>query len=205
MRVIPERKLFVEAVAAEVAHDLMAPLNYFRMLVERSARGETPDREDLEIAAQEITRLEALLGTLKRLAANRLARAPLSLAELVTRFDAPAWRKLEIAIDPGVRLSCDGPRLGIALEALAENALYAAGESGAAGIEWTGASLVVWDTGPGLRESPAFAVTNDPERAGLGLTVARRTVRAHGWKLELERRADRTSAAILVRPEDILT
>ena len=35
--------------------------------------------------------------------------------------------------------------------------------------------------------------------------VARRTVRAHGWKLELERRAERTSATLFVRTEDILT
>src|SRR6185503_17506146 len=111
----------------------MAPINYFKMLIERSTRGEAPDREDLEIAAQEIKRLEGLLGTLKRLAAHRLVRAPLSLAELVARFREPAWNKLEIAVEPELRLDCDGERLALALEALVENALTAAGAHGAAG------------------------------------------------------------------------
>lgn len=198
----------MEAVAAEVAHELMAPINYFRSLLDRYAKDDPLDEEDIDIAREEIARLEGLLATLRRLAAHRLDRKPVSLEDLLRPFAAPPWDALELAIDPRVRLSCDERRLILALQALAENALAARGAAGRAGIAWRrgekGPELCVWDTGPGFSTAPRFAVSDEPGRAGLGLTVARRTVRAHGWKLEIEREADTTRAAIYPRTEDVL-
>jgi signal transduction histidine kinase len=201
-----ERKMFVEAVAAEIAHEIMAGTNYFRTLVDRSLRGQIPDREDFELAGQELARLDELLARLRGLAAHRLNKRPASLAELLEPLSNPPWHELSVSVDPGVRVACDGPRLAIALQALAETALLAAKPEGTAGIAWSfddrTPKLSVWHTGAAKDElARPRALAGQLE---LCLTVARRTVRAHGWTLELGRQAERSFAAIQLRAEDVL-
>jgi len=87
------------------------------------------------------------------------------------------------------------------LRELCENALEA--KASRAGVRFDAdAGFCVWDDGPGLslgaERSLAWGETTRPCAAGLGLSVALRAARAHGFDLELRRSAERTEAWVLV-------
>jgi signal transduction histidine kinase len=154
---------------------------------------------------------------LKRMAAHRLERSPLSLPELCGRAeallrDALGERKVRIEIEPHVVVRCDQDKVLQVVVNLLSNALEAAGAQGHVGVSFaessTGGELVVWDDGPGFVGDPArlFApwVTTKPRGTGLGLAITQRLVRAHGWTVSARRRDERTVFVISVRKEDIV-
>jgi signal transduction histidine kinase len=212
-----EREALVETVAAEIAHEIRYPINYFRSVFERGARGEHLDADDVDVGREEVDRLERLVSGLKRMAAHRLERSPLSLPELCGRAeallrDALGERKVRIEIEPHVVVRCDQDKVLQVVVNLLSNALEAAGAQGHVGVSFaessTGGELVVWDDGPGFVGDPArlFApwVTTKPRGTGLGLAITQRLVRAHGWTVSARRRDERTVFVISVRKEDIV-
>jgi two-component system sensor histidine kinase HydH len=212
-----EREALVETVAAEIAHEIRYPINYFRSVFERGAKGEALDAEDVDIGREEVDRLERLVSGLRRMAAHRLERSAISIGDLCSRADALlrdglANRELEFDADPTVVLRCDLDKVIQILVNLVSNALEAAGEDGRVGVTWSesesGGELVVWDNGPGFLGDPArlFApwFTTKQRGTGLGLAIAHRLVRAHGWNITAQRREDRTAFVISVRREDIV-
>jgi nitrogen-specific signal transduction histidine kinase len=59
----------------------------------------------------------------------------------------------------------------------------------------------VWDDGAGFEldtaEAVGWGVSTKPQAAGLGLTLVLRVARAHGYRLEVLRRAERTEVWLL--------
>jgi two-component system sensor histidine kinase HydH len=210
-----ERAALVETLAAEMAHEIRYPINFFRSIFEKDAR--TLDGEDVEIGREEVDRLERLVAGLKRMASSRVERRPVRILELCTRVekllrDALGRREIELAVPEIAEVSCDSDQMIQVLVNLVSNGLQAAGESGEVGIAWSqtanGAELVAWDSGPGFEGdgSKLFApwYTTKAGGTGLGLAITHRLVRAHGWNIVAQRRDHRTLFVIQIRAEDII-
>jgi signal transduction histidine kinase len=212
-----EREALVETVAAEMAHEIRYPINYFRTLFERSASGAKLGVEDIEVGREEVDRLERLVSGLKRMAAHRIERSPTAVSELCTRVeallrDSLGKRPIELDIGNHATLRCDPDKMTQVLVNLLSNGLEACGPNGRIGVEWTatqqGGELRVWDDGPGFvgEASRLFApwYTTKPRGTGLGLAITHRLVRAHGWNVAGGRRDSRTVFTVSVRQEDIV-
>ena len=107
-----------------------------------------------------------------------------------------------------VTLACDPALLSQALKELIDNALAA--KATHAGVRFEqGATFgfCVWDDGAGFElgvdAALAWGATTQPSAAGLGLTVALRAARAHGFSLELRRAPPYTEAWLLVPAREL--
>ncbi len=213
-----EREALVETVAAEIAHEIRYPLNYFRSLFDHGVKGGRLTADDVDVGREEVDRLERLVAGLKRMVAHRIERSPTPIAELCARVETllrDSLGKLEIELElaADATLHCDPDKLTQVLVNLISNAVEACGQSGRAGITWRttsdGGELGVWDDGPGFGPDTArlFApwYTTKQRGTGLGLAITHRLVRAHGWSITAQRREGRTYFAIAVRSEDIVS
>jgi signal transduction histidine kinase len=211
-----EREALVETVSAEMAHEIRYPINYFRTLFERSSRSVQLTEDDIDVAREEVDRLERLVSGLKRIAAHRLERAPTSVSDLCVRVEALlsdrlGGRRFDVTLDKDATLRCDPDKLTQVLVNLLSNALDAC-TRGRIGIVWKrsaqGGELSVWDDGPGFVGEPArlFApwYTTKPRGTGLGLAITHRLVRTHGWSIVAQRREGRTLFVVSVREDDIM-
>lgn len=203
-----ERRLAVGALAAELGHDLQGPLNLFRLSAERLARGETLDEEDISLLGEELARMSVLGGRLRELArvsGQKVACTPQQLVNLALGDTAHG---LETDAPADVTLVCDPLLLSQGLRELVDNALAA--KATRAGIRFQAGDtpgFCVWDDGAGLTLSPetalAWGVTTRPFAAGLGLTLALRAARAHGFDLELRRVHPHTEAWIFIPAQQL--
>ncbi len=172
-------------------------------------------RDDILATSQATTSLLGRLSDLVRL--RESAREVVSLGELLEGARAALHRRagepdLDFVeqVDPGLRVSTNAI---LAQQALCEVLLNAMQSGGVTRIEVSsevlaiqGAPLVrirVEDDGEGISVDmvdrvfqPLFSTA--PDRAGLGLTVARESARALGGELILDRRSGPTSFALLL-------
>jgi signal transduction histidine kinase len=211
-----EREALVETVSAEMAHEIRYPINYFRTLFERSSRSVQLTEDDIDVAREEVDRLERLVSGLKRMATHRLERVPTPVSDLCVRVEALlgdrlGGRRFDVTLDKDATLRCDPDKLTQVLVNLLSNALDACSR-GRIGIVWKrtaqGGELGVWDDGPGFVGEPArlFApwYTTKPRGTGLGLAITHRLVRTHGWSIAAQRREGRTWFVVSIREDDIL-
>jgi signal transduction histidine kinase len=195
------RRAAVGALAAELGHDLQGPLNLFRSITERLERGHALDSEDVALLREELERLGRFTGRLRELSRYVLDRAPHSPAQLVARalslapvLEPASWGS-SLALGEGSdapSVLCDGALVALAIRELLDNALEARhGRSGVRFEQGAPACLCVWDDGAGFDRDPGLSarsgVTTRPGAAGLGLTVALRVARAHGFGLHFSR------------------
>jgi signal transduction histidine kinase len=213
-----EREALLETVAAEVAHEIRYPINFFRAVFHRDASRNGLDHEEIDIGREEVERLERLVSGLRRLEHRRLNRTATPLTDVVARAelllrDTLGERAIGVAIPEGVALRADVDQVMQVLVNLLSNALDAVSEGGGdVGIEWrtekNGGSLVVWDSGPGFQGDPAEIFTpwftTKPKGTGLGLAISHRIVRAHGWTIDARRVAARTEFDIAIPSEDVV-
>lgn len=203
-----ERRATAGVLAAELGHDLQGPFNLFRLATDRLERGDVLDQEDISLLREELERLSLLNARLRLLAQTplqKVARTPQQVLDVT--LDGRA-RRAELEVDLGAAartetVVCDPQLLSQALGELVDNALEARSER--AGVRFRAGvapGFCVWDDGPGF-EVPSerlfgWGVTTRPGAAGLGLTLALRLARAHGFNLELRRVAPLTEAWLLL-------
>jgi signal transduction histidine kinase len=212
-----EREALVETVAAEMAHEIRYPINYFRTLFESKARNVPLTEDDIDVGREEVDRLERLVSGLKRMAAHRIERVPTTLTEVCAKVeallrDSLGKRRIELEVPRETILRCDPDKMTQVITNLLANALEASGPNGRLGITWSalshGGELVIWDDGPGFVGDPArlFApwYTTKPRGTGLGLAITHRLVRSHGWNITAQRVDARTTFSVTVRAEDIV-
>jgi signal transduction histidine kinase len=214
-----EREALVETVAAEIAHEVRYPINFFRSIFSRANEPgtRTLDPEEIDIGCEEVERLERLVSGLRRVSVRRLERRVVSVVDLVAKMelllrDRLSGRRLELSIGESPFVRCDPDQATQVLVNLLSNALDAAGEQGVVGVTWAltgeGAILSVWDDGPGLPSDPAriFApwYTTKPRGTGLGLAITHRLARAHGWSIDPERREGRTYFVVRIPIGDLV-
>jgi signal transduction histidine kinase len=213
-----ERIALVETVAAEIAHEVRYPINFFRAVFRRDKRNARLDEEEIDIGCEEVDRLERLVAGLRRIVGHRIERRTVAVSDLTTRAemllrDSLAGRPLEVDVPPETLLRCDPDQATQVVVNLVANAIDATGSRGRIGVGWKttndGAELVVWDDGPGFDGDAAqlFApwFTTKPRGTGLGLAITQRIVRAHGWSIDALRAEGRTRFVVLIPSGDLTT
>jgi two-component system sensor histidine kinase BaeS len=205
-----------QQMVADVAHELRTPLTIMRGYLEALADGVVaPTPETLRGVHREAVHLQHLVEDLQDLALAEskqlvMDRAPVDVPELVRAivdgFRIQAREKgleLTAEVDGGVPLvTGDARRLGEVVRNLLANAIaytpsggrvcVHVGRAAGAGVE-----VAVTDTGIGISQGDLLNVferfyRTDKSRtratggAGLGLTIAKRLVEAHGGKIGVE-------------------
>jgi histidine kinase len=199
----------------DVAHELRTPLTVIQGSIEALIDGKLPaDPDHLGLIYREAERLTRLVNDLQELSrveagAYSLERKPVSVDTLVTALQARLGRQFE---DKGVSFSTDLPanlppvsadedRVGQVLLNLVGNALQYTPSSGEVKISAARQKNEVWiavsDSGLGIPAEHLphvfdrfYRVDKSRSRAGggsgIGLTVARHLVEAHGGRIWVE-------------------
>ncbi|AKJ08351.1 HAMP domain-containing protein [Archangium gephyra] len=202
---------------AGVAHDLRNPLSALKMSAALVTSGRPIPEERMQktmaLVRRQVARLDRMVGDLLDATRIEAGRFELSLEERDARELATAVVELYLAggsshdlrlhlPEEPVLLSCDATRVEQVLHNLVSNALkYSQGGSRVdviVGREGEEAVLSVVDRGIGISTEELrllFAPFRRTGRArekapgvGLGLSVARRIVEAHGGRIEVESR-----------------
>jgi heavy metal sensor kinase len=204
--------------SADASHELKTPLTILQGELEsalQSSPAGSPEQNRYAQLLEEIQRLKAITHKLLLLSLADSGRLtldlqPLNLTEAIEEVIADAeiladGLTLEISLQPKVRVRADSDLLQQVLQNLAVNAIKYNRPGGRIRFELTGSSkhatLRVGNTGPGIPAADHEKVFTrfyraDPARnrqtegTGLGLSLSREIVRAHGGELDLEPEAE---------------
>ena len=201
---------------ANVSHELRTPLTALRALVETLQDGAADDpdsrNEFLHGIEVEVERMSQMIAELLDLARIESGMADLNLAQVdLNQVIAPAADRLraqaarhevalEVVVDgEALLVQADADRTGRVVMSLVHNAIKFTPPSGSIHVSTTrrdGEALIsVRDSGAGLALDELDRVFErfykaDPSRsgagAGLGLSIARHTVRQHGGRIWAE-------------------
>ena len=211
---LEEAERYRRDLAADVAHELRTPVSNIQGYLEAIKDGLLePSGETIDVIYSQVTHLSRLVEDLRLLAqvesgALRLDRLPSPVPDLLQRcLDAARPRaeasgvRLSLATVPATPLvEMDATRIAQVVDNLLDNAITHTPESGSVSIAAapTGDGRVevsVSDTGNGIPEEDLLRLFDrfyraDPSRsrstggAGLGLTIAKQLVEAHGGTIE---------------------
>jgi two-component system nitrogen regulation sensor histidine kinase NtrY len=199
-----ERLRAFREVARRVAHEMKNPLTPIRFAISHLKRDAAPHQtETLEVIATEAARLEQLAREFTEF--GRLPEGPpadVDLAELLeelTRTSLPDGVSARLTIAPGAHtVTGHYDPLRRALGNILRNAVEAMGGRGhldlGSGERDGGVVVTVADHGPGIppeRQGSLFEpyYTSKPDGTGLGLTLVRQTVEAHGGTIQVSETA----------------
>ena len=190
---------------ADVTHELRTPITVLQAEVEAQLDGIHPrDDHHLQLLRDQARTLERLVDDLRTLALGDAGRLTLhreqsSLRALVedagaaaASMAAPREVTVETSVTDDVEIDADPVRIGQVLGNLLNNAVRHTPPGGTvrvrASLAVAGVEMVVADTGPGLGDDPErvfdrFHASADSGGTGLGLTIARQLVEAHGGTL----------------------
>ena len=198
-------------LAGSLGHDLKGPLVNLQMGLQMLGAEEDPEaRRDLQARLDaELARAIRLVEGLLDFARSRDPRpAPTRLGAVVAQAAAAAAPGAELDLGDVPPLPLDPDQQIRLFEHLFRNALEAAGPSGRIRARMIpleqGAEVRIEDSGPGipaeLREKVFEPLTTGRRRGmGLGLSVCKRIVEAHGGTLTIEDCAELGGAALVVR------
>ncbi len=200
LRLLHRERQFIQDASHELRTPITVALGHAE-LVERASRD--PERaDDARIVVDELQRLRRLADRLLLLATSEdpdfLSRSPVQvdrlLAETLQRW-APTVRRWRLDPSEPATVVSDADRLGLALDALVENAVKhtGPGDEIRLGVQRRGdqVAIVVADSGTGMpaeRLEGIFerfarldrARSRDQGGVGLGLTIVKAIVQAHG-------------------------
>jgi two-component system sensor histidine kinase TctE len=213
-----------EDFIAEAAHRVRTPLATVRTQAEIALRsgGNPAEKEQLRRIIRAVDESARSAGQLLDYATvayrvEELAGDALDLAELAKRSvdsvtPTAAMRDIQITLDlTPAPVRGDAVLLDSAIRNVLDNAIKYSPEDTAIALavrQCDGAAILsVRDEGPGLGEGPPQALAERFRRgantagivgSGLGLTIVTDVLRAHGGRLELSNREDRSGACVLL-------
>lgn len=198
---------------ADVTHELKTPLTVLQAGIEAQLDGiHARDDDHLATLLEQTRTLSRLVEDLRTLTVGdagqlRIAREPTTLDDVVgdavaAMSNAAAERSVTLAVaattpDAPVAVRADHIRLVQVLTNLVANAIRHTPQGGTVtiGIETGagGATVTVDDTGPGIDGDPErlfdrFHRAADSGGSGLGLTIARQLISAHGGTITASNR-----------------
>jgi two-component system sensor histidine kinase ChvG len=206
----------IEAFAADVAHEIKNPLSSILSAVEGIENASGPDQEAklIAIIIDDVRRLDRLISDVSdasRLGAE-MARAESTRVDLVALLETlvdihrtTSEKHLRFEFEAAERFSIPGieDRIGQVMRNLIANAISFSPENGRIGVSvrrvGTQAEVVFEDEGPGIPEEKREAVFDRfySERpageafsthSGLGLSISRQIIDAHGGSIRVENR-----------------
>jgi signal transduction histidine kinase len=203
VRLLSDQRRFLQDAAHQLRTPITIALGHAELLAGLLARtGEAQEIEDIDVVIDELNRLRRISERLLIIAAAAdpafLHPEPVSLdamiTELIRRWRPAADRSWRIGRLDQAIVAADRERLGLALDALLENAVRHTGTGDVIQLsvirDYPGmpARIIVADTGGGIpadrlpRIFDRFAAGDDgqPRGTGLGLTLVRAVARAHG-------------------------
>jgi signal transduction histidine kinase len=189
----------------DAAHQLRTPITIALGHAELLADSKLPapqQADDIQVVIGELSRLRRIAERLLVMAAAadpeflRLEPVALDLmaVELIRRWRPTANRRWQVGMLDRVTVPADRERIGLALDALLENAVRHTTDGDVIQLSvirgWPGmpARVVIADTGEGIPPDrlpvifDRFSTSHDGERTGtgLGLPLVRAVARAHG-------------------------
>jgi two-component system sensor histidine kinase ChvG len=208
----------IESFAADVAHELRNPLTSLRSAVETlpMAKTDANRKRLLEVIEHDVRRLDRLISDISdasRLDAElqRQEAAPVDLAKMLealvkaaneVRSDVAVTLKFEGGPPAAFKVPGHDSRLGQVVSNLVDNARSFSPPGGSVRITCrklkTEVDIVVDDDGPGIRPEALDKIferfyTDRPDQgfgqnSGLGLSISKQIVEAHGGRIWVENR-----------------
>ena len=194
-----------KAMLADISHELRTPLTIIRGNVEGVLDGLYPvDEARLKSLLEETDVLTRLVDDLRTLAlaesgALQLKREPTDIAALI-RETVAAFRsqadaagvRIELSLNEASPVEVDPARVREVLTNLISNALRYTPRGETVSVRYENGTISVEDRGPGI--SPAdlphvfdrFYKSGDSGGMGLGLSIAKYLVEAHGGEIRAE-------------------
>jgi PAS domain S-box-containing protein len=219
-----ERLASVGTLAAGVAHEINNPLAYVMLSLERLAkRTQGTDEETLATSALDgARRIRAIVQDLKTFArpdADR--REPVRLVDVVrtvltmTAHETRYRASVECNVDSSLFVRGDAGRIAQVFLNLVLNAAQAIGDGGpdchriVIGAERSGDQVLatVSDTGRGISQAdiarifdPFFTTKEATVGSGLGLSISRSIIEAHGGRIDATSEVGRGTTVRVVLP-----
>ena len=206
-----------------VAHEVKNPLNAMRIHLEllkaRLGAGQPAVRENLDVIAQEIVRLDRVVqGFLKFVRPEEMRLAPVDVKALlseVARLMAPEALRAGARINEDVvpdlpPVSGDAELLQQAFTNLVTNAIQAMPKGGTVtlgarrgpdgAVEMRVADEGVGIQAPDLEKVFRLYYTTKPQGSGIGLSMVYRIVQMHDGRIDVESEVDRGTVMVLTLP-----
>lgn len=218
-----ERLATMGEMAAQLAHEIRNPLVAIGATLEHVAADLDEGRDVRETVAdvrQEIARIDMILKTYLSIAARHkssLVKVDLSrvVADAVRLLDGSrknATKNVTSHLKPGIEVLADADGLMHVFFNLLLNGLEAIPPGGeitcSSREDRDRVSVLIDDTGPGMGCGPEDCFqtffTTKKNGTGLGLTVCRKIVEAHGGTVSLENREEGGCRATVVLPRKVM-
>ena len=220
-----EKLALVGKMSSTIAHEIrnpLVPIGGFASLIYKRLEDKSPLKQYADIIVKEIQRLEGLLHNILYFTKEiKPVLKPVNLNEIINDIISLYYNSLiESSIRMDIRLTSDMPEVNVdpfqikqALINLISNALQAMPEGGTLTIESMikdtdgkpNALMRISDTGMGIPEEIRKSIfepfyTTKIHGLGLGLTLTRRIIEAHGGRIEIESTQGRGSTFIISLP-----
>lgn len=212
-----EQSRALSSLSAEIAHELKNPLSTVKGLAGMLARNLSGrDGERMGVLRREVERMQITLEDHLNFARPLvpLGLEDVDLRELVLDvarlFEGVSEeRGVDLIVQvPSTAMRCDPRKMRQVMVNLVQNAIDASSPTSQVRVLAEGddpVRLVVQDEGSGIDASLAervfeAGVTSKPNGSGIGLVVARSSVRQHGGELVLRNRVDRGCEAVITLP-----
>jgi signal transduction histidine kinase len=202
----------------DVSHELRSPLTRMKVAIELLPQSE--QRAGIAADIDEMERMIAELLELERLRGGRLSPQRQDLMPILRDIERSFGNRTPgvrlVSTSPELRLDIDADRVRTVLRNLLENAMkYSLPDSRpieVSALQNGGHVMIrVTDDGPGIPESdvanlfePFFRVDRSRSKKtggyGLGLSISKRIVEAHGGTIGVENRAPRGASFVVTLP-----